>query len=99
MLFRIPVPSRTSYKSELIDKIEIVIKPMRWEALFFLNNKEKAKEEAKRKTFGFKSKHHPCQLRELDNFEKDLFNVNTSLKFRKLNDSFQGKVKSDITDM
>ena len=52
---------------------------------------KKNKEEAKRETFGFKSKHHLWQLRELDNFEKDSFNVVTSLKFRKLNDSFQEK--------
>ena len=38
-------------------------------------------------------------MRELDNFEKDLFNVVASLKFRKLNDSFQEKKKSDISDI
>ena len=72
---------------------------MHWKAHYFLNDNEKNKEEAKRETFGFKSKHYPGQLRELDNFEKDLFNVVTSLKFRKLNDSFQGKMKSDILDI
>ena len=66
---------------------------MRWKAHFFLNNNEKNKEEAKHETFGFKSKHHPCQLRELDNFEKDLLNEVASLKFRKLNASFQEKNK------
>ena len=38
-------------------------------------------------------------LRELDNFEKGLCNVVTSLKFRKLNNSFQEKMKSDILDI
>ena len=69
------------------------------ESTFFLNNNEKNKEEAKPETFGFKSKHHPCQLRELDNFEKDLFNVVSSLKFRKLNDNFEEKMKSDISEI
>ena len=68
-------------------------------AHFFLNNNKKNKEEAKHETFGFKSKHHPGQLKELDNFKKDSFNVVTSLKFRKLNDSFQEKMKSDILDI
>ena len=72
---------------------------MHWKAHFFLNDNAKNKEEAKRETFGFKSKHHPGQFRELDNFEKDLFNVVTPLKFRKLNDSFQEKMKSDILDI
>ena len=34
-------------------------------------------------------------MKELDNFEKDLFNVVTSLKFRKLNGDFQEKMKSN----
>ena len=72
---------------------------MRWETHFFLNDNEKNKEEAKYGTFGFKSKHHPCQLRELYNFEKDLLNVVASLRFRKLNDSFQEKMKSDISEI
>ena len=72
---------------------------MHCKAHFFLNNNEKNKEEAKHETFGFKSKHHPSQLKELDNFKKDSFNVVTSLKFRKLNDSFQEKMKSDILDI
>ena len=37
--------------------------------------------------------------RELDNFEKDLFIVVAFLKFRKLNDSFQEKMKSDISEI
>ena len=63
-LKNIPLPSRTSYKLQLIDKIESVIKPMRWKAHFSLNNNEKNKEEVKRETFGFKLIHYLCQLRE-----------------------------------
>ena len=63
-LKNIPLPSRTSYKLQLIDKIGSVIKPMRWKAHFSLNNNEKNKEEAKRETIGFKLIHYLCQLRE-----------------------------------
>ena len=35
----------------------------------------KNKEKAKYKTFGFELKHLPGELKELNNFEKDLFNV------------------------
>ena len=63
-LKNIPLPSRTSYKLQLIDKIESVIKPMRWKKHFSLNNNEKNKEEAKRETIGFKLIHYLCQLRE-----------------------------------
>ena len=41
----IPVPSRTSYKLQLIDKIESVMKLMRRKAHFFLNNNEKRKRQ------------------------------------------------------
>ena len=51
---------------------------MRWKHIFFLNNSEKSNEEVKRETFGFKLKQHSGELKELDNFEKDLFNVVTT---------------------
>ena len=44
-LKNIPVPSRTSYKLQLIDKIESVIKRMPWKAHFFLNNNEKTRKK------------------------------------------------------
>ena len=64
---------------------------MRWKHIFFLNNSEKSNEEVKRESFGFKLKQHSGELKELDNFEKDLFNVVTTGKFRKLNRNFQEK--------
>ena len=67
-LKNIPVPSRTSYKLQLVDKIKSVIKHMPWKARFLLNANERNKEEVKNETFQLKSKHHPCQLRKLDNF-------------------------------
>ena len=67
---------------------------MRWKARFFLNNNEKNKKEVKRKTFGFKSKHHLGQLKELKFFEKDLLDLVTSLKFRKLIKNFHEKMIS-----
>ena len=47
-LNKIPIPSRTLYKLQLIDNIESVIKRMRWKAHFFLNNNEKKKTIKKR---------------------------------------------------
>ena len=44
-LKNIPVPSRIYYKLQLIDKIESVIKRMRWKAHFFLNNNKKTKKK------------------------------------------------------
>ena len=51
------------------------------------------------RNFWIQVEDHPCQLRKLDNLEKDLLNVVASLKFRKLNDSFQEKIKSGISEI
>ena len=60
-LKNIPTPSRSSYQLKLIDKIESVIKRMRWKAFFFL--KDNNSNETVRETFGFKSKRHPASER------------------------------------
>ena len=44
----------------------------------------------------FKSKQYPSQLKELDIFEKDLFKLVKSFKFRNRNDEFQNEMKDDI---
>ena len=52
LLKNIPTPSRSSYQLKLTDKIEAVIKRMRWKVFFFLKcNKIN---EIWRKSFGFK---------------------------------------------
>ena len=83
LLKNIPIPSKTSYELKLIEKIESVIKRMRWKAFFHLN-----KNEVETEKFGFKSKNFPPQCKELQNFEKDLFNIITCIKYRKSKDYF-----------
>ena len=46
----IPIPSKRSYKLQLMDKIDQVIKRMRWKAFFYTNRSEDTKE-----TYGLKS--------------------------------------------
>ena len=41
------------------------------------------------KKHGFKSKHHPGQCKELGTFEKNLYNIVSSLKYRKSTDHFK----------
>ena len=63
LLKNIPTLSRLSYQLKLIEKIESVIKQMRWKALFFL--KDNNSNEATRETFSFKSKQHPGQITKM----------------------------------
>ena len=94
-LKNIPTPSITSYQLKLIEKVESVIKRMRWKAHFFLNGDNT--EEIRKETFGFKSRRHPPQPNELEMFEKDLHIIN-SIKFRNQKNTFQQKLKTGIDE-
>ena len=96
-LKNIPTPSITSYQLKLIEKVESVIKRMRWKAHFFLNGDNT--EEIRKKTFGFKSRYHPPQPTELEIFEKDLLHIINSIKFRNQKNIFQQKLKADIYEI
>ena len=103
-LKNIPIPTKSSYQLKLIEKIESVIKRMRWKTFFFLRdnndiNKTNSNDinESGKETFGFKSKQHPAQINELQSFEKDLLDIIKSIQFRNVKDDFQTKMKNDIS--
>ena len=89
----IPIPSVRSYKLLLIEKIELVIKRMRWKAHFY-SKYEEAKEVPE--NYGFKSLNCPPQIKELSAFKNELFNLLNIIKFRKVQSEFQRKLKEDI---
>ena len=95
----IPLPSNRSYKLQLIEKVEMVIKRMRWKAYFYEQNNNKSEEkeeEAKPETYGLKTLHCPPLIKELIPFENELFEMVKSLKFRQCSDQFQKKLRRDI---
>ena len=96
-LKNIPTPSITSYQLKLIEKVESVIKRMRWKAHFFLNGDNT--EEIRKETFGFKSRHHPPQPTELEMFEKDLLHIINLIQFRNQKNTFQQKLKAEIDEI
>ena len=107
-LKNIPIPNKTSYTLSLIDKIEHLIKRMRWKAHFFLNkestpnsteNNESNSQNNAKNTFGFKTRKTPPQITELAQFEEDLFNITKNLKFKQTNSDFQNKLNSDLSDI
>ena len=89
----IPIPSEKSYKLELMDKIEAVVKKMRWKAIF---SEENPDQEQTRKTYGLKTQNCPPPVKELAEFEKDLFDLPKKVKFRRVSCNFQSKLKEDI---
>ena len=104
-LKNIPIPSNSSYKLMLIDKMELLVKRMRWKAHFFLEE-QKRKENKKqdtthtpsleKETYGFKTNSCPPPVKELEAFEKDLFDIVKTLKFRKISNEFQSQLNKDI---
>ena len=105
----IPIPTHREYLKRLVEKIESVIRRMRWKALFFLNKDDKAEDTStsnneseeesdgdKNEYFGFKSKKAPCPVSELSGFEKDLINMVDNIQFQKVENPFQKKLKDDM---
>ena len=93
-LKNIPTPTKTSYQLMLMEKIESVIKRMRWKAHFYL---KKDTSNIVYTNYGFKTRNYPPQCKELQNFEKDLLDTIKLITFMIFKDSFQRRLNEEIT--
>ena len=96
-LKNIPIPPINIYRKFLIEKVECVIKRMRWKAFFFLKG-ENAPEPTDRddEHFGFKSRKCPPQVEEMKGFEDDLLSIIEGIEVRRASDPFQDRLRKDI---
>ena len=80
-----------------MEKVEMVITRMRWKEIHFNNNdsRDNIKEE-NTKWYGLKSPYSPRQVNELIPFENDIVELIRNIKFRKIRNTFQEKLKEDI---
>ena len=92
----IPIPNERTYLLQLVEKIEAVIKRMRWKAAFFISEENNDDEQPKVQRYGLKSETTPKQLKELAPFEEDLIRLLKEIKFRKVTNDFQKKLSDDI---
>ena len=70
---------------------------MHWRAIVFINNNKKATEDYKEGlSHGLKSGRSPPQLKDLIQFEDDLVRIVKELKFRKVKNNFQTKLREDM---
>ena len=74
----IPIPPLKTYKIKLLDKVESVLKRMRWKAFFFLNPST----ESRTGKFNLKSRRCPPPIEDLKPFEDDMFKMIESLRFK-----------------
>lgn len=106
------IPNNDSYLKALIDKTSNFIRRIRWRALFFLKNQDDSHDQdssdsnsdedsvgQKHRNFGFKSENNPPPVREIANFEKDVWNLVSNIKFSKYRDEFQKQLKKDVNDI
>ena len=79
---------------KLIEKIESIVKQMRWRAHFFLQAKHES--DIRREDFEFKSKITPQQCEHMEAFEKELLDIIPNMKFQSVKDVLQKKLKEEI---
>ena len=60
-LKNIPIPTKKYYLKCLVEKVESLIKRMRWKCLFYERKLNKMNNEIQDETYGFKSKKTPPQ--------------------------------------
>ena len=77
-----------------MEMVESVIRRMRWKAFFFLHGGG-GKEDSDEK-YGLKSRKCPPVIDEMKPFEEDILRLIENLEFRRTNDKFQKRLKSDI---
>ena len=75
-----------------MDKIEQVIKRMRWKAFFYINPSSKNMQQ----TYGLKTLNCPLKIKEMVLFERDLGDLVNKIKFRKFSSNFKNQLKDDI---
>ena len=92
-LKNIPIPSRDNYLRNLIEKVESVLKRMRWKAHFFLKGE---KSQEKTNFFGLPSNKTPPTILELKAFEEDVLKIIENIKFRDTKNNFQESLASDL---
>ena len=81
----IPIPLKKQHKTQLISKIEKMIKRMRWKALELLG---KLYSNNNTKTYGFQKIRQAPANEELSNLENDPLPIMKNIKLRKINNSF-----------
>ena len=82
----------------LLEKIEVLIKRMRWKAYFYLN-KDSLDNTKRDEPYGLKSRRSPPHIPGLRDFEHDLVSLIQRTNFKKTFNRFQQVLKNDIRNI
>ena len=89
----IPIPSKWNYKLQLVEKIKVFIKRMRWKAIMYDAG---CKQNRKLEKYGLKTLRSPKQVKKLSAFEKELMAVVKDITFRNAKSDFQTRLQEEI---
>ena len=92
-LKNIPIPSQNSFMKCMISKTENFIQRLRWKAFYFL---EPNQEKTPFRNFGFKTEKSAPQVKELFEFENELFSIIENFEFSHKKSSFQKQLNEDV---
>ena len=95
----IPTPSERTYKKQLVESIEAVIKRMRWKAIFFDPEQDATtritEETQEIETYGLKTARCPAKVNSMKKFEADLIHIADNITFRRGSNDLQKRMKKD----
>ena len=97
-LKNIPIPSKRNYLKSLMEKVESLIKRMRWKAYFFDKDSNDS-DDNQNLNFGFKSNVSSPANALLTEFENDLYEMIQQVEFRNIKNDFQSKMNNDLEEM
>ena len=98
-LKNIPIPTKKYYLKCLVEKVESLIKRMRWKCLFYERKLNKMNNEIQDETYGFKSKKTPPQNDLLKPFEDDLILLIRNISFKSISDEFLNQLEVDKNEI
>ena len=94
-LKNIPIASKNAYMKKMMEKVESVVRRMRWKAIFFENEKA----GASKITYGFKTNKAPDKMELLNPFENDLYNMIWNIQFNPRRNTFQRQLACDVKEI
>ena len=92
----IPLANGQKYKAQLVEKIEAVIKRMRWKAIFFMSRDDNSPHPV---NYGLPTTKCPGQVKEMIQFENELLLLAKDVQFSKISNTFQSRMNKDMKAM
>ena len=92
----IPVSGKNAYMKIMMEKMESLVRRMRWKALFFEKPEMRT---ADNNTYGFNSNKSPPQMELIVPFENDLYELVSNIQFSPKRNEFQKQLSKDVREI